>query len=206
VSHRIEALLFDLGRVVIDIDMARSRARWAELAGVPEIEQRHSASISGAEAFQRHERGEISDAEFFAHLRRELEIDLTDDQFIEGWNAIFIGEMSGIRDVLSRARKELKLFAFSNTNAAHQAHWSVHFADLLAPFHKVYVSHEIGARKPEAAAFRAVVEHIGIPPSRILFFDDNAENVAGARACGLAAVHVTSTADIVVALAEIAGN
>ena len=71
----IEALLFDLGRVVIDIDAARTHARWAELAGVPvaHIEQRHSASISGAEAFWQHERGEISDAEFFAHLRRALE-------------------------------------------------------------------------------------------------------------------------------------
>ena len=34
-QRRIEALLFDLGRVVIDLDQARAHARWAELARVP---------------------------------------------------------------------------------------------------------------------------------------------------------------------------
>ena len=36
----------------------------------------------------------------------------------------------------------------------------------------------------------------GVPASRIVFFDDLAENIVGARASGLKAVHVTSTADI----------
>jgi FMN phosphatase YigB (HAD superfamily) len=53
-----------------------------------------------------------------------------------------------------------------------------------------HVSHEIGARKPEPAAFRSVVADMGLAPDRVLFFDDSAENVAGARACGLRAVDV----------------
>jgi putative hydrolase of the HAD superfamily len=65
------------------------------------------------------------------------------------------------------------------------------------------VSHEIGARKPEAAAFEAVVRDIGIAPSRTLFFDDAAENVAGARVCGLRAVEVATSADIERALADL---
>jgi putative hydrolase of the HAD superfamily len=204
-KHTFDALLFDLGRVIIDLDTTRVHARWAELAGVPlgHIEQRHAARIVGSEPFRRHERGQITDAAFFAHVRRELEIDLSHDQLIDGWNAIFIGEMPGIRAVLSRAQGKLPLYAFSNTNAAHQAYWSIHFADLLASFRKIYASNEIRARKPETAAFQAVVADMGVAPHRVLFFDDALENVAGARASGLLAVQVATAIDVERALGEL---
>jgi glucose-1-phosphatase len=170
VKTNIEALLFDLGRVVIDLDQGRAYARWAELAGVPmrDIASLVRERILDGEAYCRHERGEMSDAQFFAHLRRELKIALSDAQFVDGWNRIFIGEMPGIRRVLASAQGLLPLYAFSNTNAAHQAYWSRNFCELLAPFRKIYVSHELGARKPEPAAFRTVVADMGFAPSRAL--------------------------------------
>jgi HAD superfamily hydrolase (TIGR01509 family) len=195
-QRRIEALLFDLGRVVIDLDQARAHARWAELASVPisDIAALVRERILAKEAYCRHERGEISDAQFFAHLRQQLKLALSDAQFVDGWNSIFIGEIPGIRRVLANLQGLLPLYAFSNTNVAHHAYWSRHFRDLLVPFRKIYLSHEIGARKPEPAAFRTVVADMGLAPDRVLFFDDSAENVAGARACGLMAVEVTTAA------------
>jgi glucose-1-phosphatase len=200
----VEALLFDLGRVVIDIDTTRAHARWAELAGRPgHFNGSDIAQIIAGEAFRRHERGEISDAAFFAELRRGLQVDLTDDQLADGWNAILVGEMAGIREELARAQARLPLYAFSNTNRAHQAYFLAQFADLLSPFRKIYVSHEIGARKPDAAAFEAVLADMGVAPQRILFFDDSAENVAGARSCGLQAVQIAGPGDVARALAAI---
>jgi FMN phosphatase YigB (HAD superfamily) len=204
VPTRIEALLFDLGGVVIDLDQARAHARWAELTGMPMsgIASLVRMTIVGGEAYCRHERGEISDAQFFAHLRQQLRVELSDAEFVDGWNRIFIGEIPGIRRVLACVQGLLPLYAFSNTNVAHQAYWSRQFSDLLAPFRKIYVSHEIGARKPEPAAFRSVVADMGLAPDRVLFFDDSAENVAGARACGLKAVEVTTAAAIERALSD----
>jgi putative hydrolase of the HAD superfamily len=202
----VEALLFDLGRVVIDLSVARVHAHWASLAGLPaaELEKRTRQRIAGSEAFHRHERGQISDADFYAYLRTALEIELPDAEMEAGWNAIFVGEMPGIRPLLSRAGRSLPLYAFTNTNAAHQVVWSVRFADLLAPFRRIYTSHELGVRKPDAAAFLAVAAGMGVPPQRILFFDDVAENVAGARAVGMQAVQVTAVADIERALSDFA--
>jgi glucose-1-phosphatase len=197
----IEALLFDLGRVIIDVDMARSYGHWGSLTGLP-IEQQ-AISLLSSDHFHRHERGEISDTEFFAHLRHDLAINLGEEQFIEGWNAVFVGEMPGIRALLQRAQSKLPLYAFSNTNPAHQTYWSVRFAHLLAPFRKIYVSHELGARKPEIAAYEAVIADMGVPPHRILFFDDNMANVVAARACGMQAVEVLTIADIAHALGEL---
>ena len=198
VSDSIDALLFDLGQVVIELDSARMHARWAELSGVPvaDIERRSRMGVAGTDAFHRHERGELSDAAFFEHVRCALEVDLTDEQLKDGWNAVFVGEMSGIRPILARAGQSLPLYAFSNTNAVHQAFWSVHFADVISPFGRIYVSNELGARKPDVEAFQAVAAAIGVPPQRILFFDDLPTNVAGARASGMSAVQVSATADI----------
>ena len=68
---------------------------------------------------------------------------------------------------------------------------------------KSILSSTIGLRKPEAAAYDHVVKAIGVPASRIVFFDDSADNIAGARARGLTAVHVTSPDDVAKALAAL---
>ena len=193
-----DVLLFDLGRVVLDIDFSKVVASWAGHAGCEP--SRLVGKLSADEAWRRHERGEISDADFFESLRASLGIDITDRQFLEGWNAIFAGEMPGIGAMLARAGARLPLYAFSNTNGAHVEHFSLHYADLLGHFREIYLSSAIGLRKPEAAAYDHVVKAIGVPAPRILFFDDSAENIAGARARGLSAVHVRSPDDIATAL------
>ena len=196
-----DALLFDLGRVVLDINFNSTLACWAGHAG---CEPAHLLGrFSRDEIYQRHEKGEIGDAEFFAALRSSLGIGLSDAQFLEGWNAIFAGEMPGIAPLLERAAKRLPLYAFSNTNGAHADHFSQRYAAVLGHFREIFLSSMIGLRKPDAAAYDHVVKAIGVPASRIVFFDDLAENIDGARARGLIAVHVTSPEDVAEALAAL---
>jgi FMN phosphatase YigB (HAD superfamily) len=196
-----DALLFDLGRVVLDIDFNKTLDCWAGHAG---CEPAHLVGrFVRDDIYHRHETGEISDAEFFAALRASLGIELSDAQFLEGWNALFAGEMPGIAPLLARAAKRLPLYAFSNTNGAHVEYFSQSYADVLGHFREMFLSSTIGLRKPDAAAYDHVVKAIGVPASRIVFFDDLAENIEGARARGLAAVHVTSPDDVARALAEL---
>jgi len=129
-----------------------------------------------------------------------LGVELSDAQFLEGWNKIFAGEMPGIAQLLERAAQRLPLYAFSNTNGAHAEHFSQAYADVLGHFREIFLSSSIGLRKPDAAAYDHVVKAIGVPAQRIVFFDDLAENIEGARARGLKAVHVKSAADVAAAL------
>jgi putative hydrolase of the HAD superfamily len=197
-----DALLFDLGRVVLDIDFSKTLACWAGHAGC-EPAQLVGRFSSRDEVYRRHERGEISDAEFFAALRALLGVELSDAQFLEGWNAIFAGEIPGIAPLLERAAKRLPLYAFSNTNGAHAGHFSAAYSDVLGHFRQIFLSSSIGLRKPDAAAYDHVVKAIGLPAHRIVFFDDLPENIEGARARGLTAVHVTSPGDVAEALAAL---
>jgi FMN phosphatase YigB (HAD superfamily) len=196
-----DALLFDLGRVVIDIDFSKTLACWAGHAGCAPAHL--VGRFARDEIYQRHETGSISDAEFFAGLRTALGIDLSDAQFLEGWNAIFAGEMPGITPLLSRAAARLPLYVFSNTNGAHVEHFSRAYAEVLGHFREIFLSSTIGLRKPDAAAYDHVVKAIGVPAERIVFFNDLAENIDGARARGLTAVHVTSPDDVARALAAL---
>jgi putative hydrolase of the HAD superfamily len=196
-----DVLLFDLGRVVLDIDFGRVMRIWADHAGCEPSDL--AARFVVNDSFRHHETGHIDDAAFFQALRHSLGIGISDAQFLEGWNAIFAGEMPGIAPLLARAAAKMPLYAFSNTNPPHVAHFSTAYADVLGHFREIYLSSSIGLRKPEAAAFHHVVNAIGVPASRIVFFDDSAENIAGARASGLAAIHVRSSEDVAGALAAL---
>jgi glucose-1-phosphatase len=197
-SNSADVLLFDIGRVVLDLDFNKVMTTWAVHAGCT------PADLAGRfvvdDSFRHHEVGKIDDAAFFRNLRASLGIALTDEQFLDGWNAIFAGEMPGIAPLLANAAKRMPLYAFSNTNPAHVAHFSRVYSDVLGHFRGLFLSSSIGLRKPDARAYDHVVKAIGVPPSRILFFDDIAANIEGARARGLAAVHVTSTDDVAKAL------
>lgn len=194
----VDVLLFDLGRVVLDINFDSVMTKWADHAGCAPAELAQRFVVN--DSFKHHETGRIDDAAFFADLRQSLGVDLSDAQFLEGWNAIFAGEMPGIAPLLAGAAQRLPLYAFSNTNPAHVAHFSKTYADVLSHFRELFLSSSIGLRKPDAEAYDHVVKAIGVPASRILFFDDSAANIEGARARGLRAVHVTSMDDVAQAL------
>jgi putative hydrolase of the HAD superfamily len=195
----IDVLLFDFGGVIVDIDFGRAFAGWALAAGVPPASV--AAHFRFDDAYAAHERGEIRAAEYFASLRRSLGIDLSDEQFLAGWNAIFVGEAPGMRTLLAAAAKARALYLFSNTCEAHRRYWMPRYRDLLQPFADVFLSCDLGMRKPEREAFEFVAGRIGVPPSRIAFFDDRAENVAGARSAGLRAFQVRSSTEVAAALA-----
>jgi len=196
-----DALLFDLGRVVLDIDFGKALACWAGHAGCAPADL--AARFVRQQSYRDHEVGKIEDAAYFESLRASLGIDISDAQFLEGWNAIFAGEMPGIAPLLKRAATRLPLYAFSNTNRPHVEHFSRAYADVLGHFREVFLSSTIGLRKPDAAAYDYVVKAIGVPASRIVFFDDLAANIEGARARGLTAVHVTSPDAVARALAAL---
>jgi len=186
---------------VLDIDFGRVMQIWAGHAGCDPDDL--AARFIVNDSFRHHETGHIDDAAFFANLRHSLGIGISDAQFLEGWNAIFTGEMPGVAAMLARAGQRLPLYAFSNTNGAHVAHFSQTYAGVLGHFREIYLSSSIGLRKPEAEAYDHVIKAIGLPASRIVFFDDSIGNIEGAKARGLAAVHVTSPDDVARALAAL---
>jgi putative hydrolase of the HAD superfamily len=197
----VDALLFDLGGVIIEIDFGRAFAHWAGRAGVEAAALQERWRMD--DPYAQHEIGRIDAPGYFASLRDSLGIDLPDAEFEAGWQSIFLREVPGIRPVLEAAAKRWPLYLFSNTNVSHHRHWSSRYGDVLAYFQRIFVSNELGKRKPDPVAFHAVAQAIDVPPERILFFDDTLSNVEGALAVGMQAVHVKSVADTERAIARL---
>jgi glucose-1-phosphatase len=191
----VEAIVFDLGGVLVDVDMQRALVGWAGAAGVPAASL--AARFAGRdEAYCAHERGELDDSGYFAYLRAKLGLAIGDDELLAGWNAIIGEPLAGVEPLVRRLASEFPLYVFSNTNPAHVAHFSPRHRRLLAHFRKVITSCEIGARKPEPEAFLRLAQIIGSKPEQLMFFDDLEENVLGARRAGLSAFKVTRLDDI----------
>lgn len=192
--RRVRALLFDLGGVLIGIDFQRVFEHWARSSGgdATDIASRFSQD----EAYRRHERGEIDASAYFSSLRSSLGIDLDDVAFLAGWNDLYLPPREGIAACLELAARSYPVFVFTNSNPSHQTAWEPMLRHELAHVRRVFVSSEMGRRKPDPEAFGHVAQEIGIEPEGVLFFDDAEENVRGAEAAGMQAVLVTSTKDV----------
>ncbi|WP_431096567.1 HAD-IA family hydrolase [Polaromonas aquatica] len=200
-THHIQALLFDLGGVLIDVDFNRVLEYWQPISRLTIEELK--ATFSSDLPYQQHERGEITAAQYFAHLAVNLELQDDLAHITQGWNAIFGGEITETLNLVREARAHLPCYVFSNTNATHQAVWTALYPSLAQSFERIFVSSEIGYRKPERRAFEYVANAMGVPLDAILFFDDHPDNVEGARAAGLQAVQVRGPADVRAALQRI---
>jgi putative hydrolase of the HAD superfamily len=190
----VGALVFDLGGVIIDINFDRVLQIWAEYGQVDLATLKSRFSFD--ESYQRHERGEINFSQYSSALRQSLQIDLSDQQFGQGWGAIFEGEVPGVGNHLSRLHEKFPLYAFTNSNPTHQVVWERDYAEILGLFRTVFVSSTMRLRKPEPAAFEAIAQEINVPLQHILFFDDTLENIVAAENIGIQTVHVTGQQSI----------
>lgn len=190
----VKALLFDLGGVVIDYDFNRVFARWANDSerSFEEIQSRFSFDHS----FEALERGEMDATDYFDSLRTSLGIDISDRQFEDGWNSVYLDEIVGMAELLDFAKQNLPIYALTNSNAVHKKVWSIQFRKTLSRFRTVFNSSDIGSRKPDPEVFHFIANATGVPLHQMIFYDDLMENIVGAEAVGMNTVHVTSISDV----------
>lgn len=60
-----------------------------------------------------------------------------------------------------------------------------------------YLSHRLGARKPDPTYFRRLLDSVGSTAADCLFVDDNADNVTAAHDIGIPGVRFTTTPHLV---------
>jgi putative hydrolase of the HAD superfamily len=190
----VRAVLFDLGGVVLDIDAGRSLQLWQPHSRLAPEALRAAFGVD--EPWCRHETGHLAPAGFLAHLREALALDCDEATVRAGFNALLVAEIEETVRLLDAIRRDVPRYAISNTNPVHVAEIERAFPALLPRFDRVFVSHEIGHRKPDAAAFRYVLDAIGVAAPEALLFDDLLPNIEAARALGMQAVQVRGPEDV----------
>jgi len=183
-------VIFDLGGVVFRHSFDLAVGYWAAKANAePAVVK---ARFHRGEAYALHEVGAIGIDEYRRRTCDELGIALSLDEFVAGWNAIFLDEIAGAQRVVEAIGARYRVAALSNTNPTHCAVMERKYGGVIGAFHRVFYSHEIHARKPDAGSYQRVMDEFGVASAQTVFLDDLAENVAGAQALGIRTVHVTS--------------
>jgi len=187
--------IFDLGNVIVDIDFNRVLGAWSDFSRVPLATLKQNFVMG--EAFHRHERGEISDEEFAKALCEDMALPLSYEQFSTGWQAVFVALRPEVIDIMHKLREQgHRVVVLSNTNRLHTTFWPEQYPEIRAAADHIYLSQEMGMRKPEAAIYQQVLTQEGFSAEDAVFFDDNAENIAGAERVGITSILVTNKATI----------
>jgi putative hydrolase of the HAD superfamily len=86
-------------------------------------------------------------------------------------------------ELIPLLKEKYKVILLSNTNSIHKRYGYGHL-DFIKWFDKLFLSHEIGAVKPEEKIYRTVESYTQKKSSEHFFIDDIQEYVDGAKKCG----------------------
>ncbi|RKR84223.1 putative hydrolase of the HAD superfamily [Mucilaginibacter gracilis] len=186
----IKNIIFDYGNVIFGIDFLLAQKAWTKL-GVNNVEQ-FFGHRQQDEVFSAFEKGEITSEEFRKQIRiKANNASLTDEQIDKAWNAMLLGIADGNHDLLLKVKAKYNTFLLSNINAIHydfimdylKREFGFNGNDHL--FNKVYYSHLMGKRKPNADIFEQVLAENNLNPAETLFIDDSPQHLATAEKLGL---------------------
>lgn len=190
----INNIIFDLGNVIIDLDMAATDSAFKKLCA----NNYHTimAKLKEEFFFEKYETGKISTNEFVQTLKSMVGKEVSDKTIIDAWNAMLLTIPDVRYDILNSLKKDYRTFCLSNTNELHieyvfnQLKQTKGIQNLDDYFERVYLSHEMGQRKPNVEIFETVINDNNLVPSETLFIDDTAGHLEGAKKAGLHTFHM----------------
>jgi glucose-1-phosphatase len=203
----VKNIIFDLGNVLLDIDIPATERALHHLFG--ENAEKALKKCHADNIFNLYETGKMGEKAFFQHIRAASEKNITDAQIKKAWNAMLLDFTPARLERLAQLKKKYNLYLLSNTNTTHL----VWFRHLLKEkygipdfetrfFVKAYYSHKIKLRKPTAEIYEYVVKDAALNPAETLFIDDNADNIAAAQQAGWQTILHPIGAEVVVALKD----
>jgi putative hydrolase of the HAD superfamily len=184
-----KALFFDLGNVLVPFDFQRAYDQLTPICRFPLDEIRQRLRSGGL--VHRFETGQVTPQEFVAEFARTLQIDISYGEFCDLWSSIFLPATLIPEAWIERLARHYPLVLLSNTNAIHIDMIRSSYP-LLGHFEHFVLSHEVGAKKPDARIYQEAIAKAGCAAGECFFADDLLVNVEGAREQGIDAVQFVS--------------
>jgi len=176
-------VLFDLGNVLVRLNLERGLAHFRKLSErpLPSLEQSLLFFSDAALAFNR---GELDSEGFLEELRRQLSLSASPEAIQAAWCDIFDPwpEMESLAERVLGAGHPA--FLLSNTDPLHFRFLSARMP-VLGRLTGLHLSYDARVMKPDPAYFRAAIERLSLAPERCAFVDDRPDNVEAARSVGI---------------------
>ncbi|MCB0698480.1 MAG: HAD family phosphatase [Chitinophagaceae bacterium] len=188
----VRHIIFDLGGVLLNIDYKLTEDAFVKL-GMTNFFELYS-QLKQTSLFDDFEIGAISTQEFINELRKVSGLNVSDKEITDAWNAMLLDFPLRRLQILQQLRIYYDLILLSNTNEIHEAAFnkillsSHSIPNIGTFFDRVYLSHRIGMRKPDVAAFERIIEENGLQKEHTLFIDDSPQHVEGAEKAGIQSI------------------
>ena len=201
----VKAIVFDLGGVLIDLDLDRCIRAFREILGYGRITELldpcHQKGIYGDM-----EAGLISEDDFRAEVLRESRPGCVPSDVDRAMAGLLTGMDPAKVSLLISLAGRYPIYGLSNNNEISVKRMHEIYEENGLPwrqvFRKEFISSRMKLLKPSPEIFARAQEEIGFPSEEILFVDDSQRNVDAARAAGWQAVRYQPGSDLAACIAN----
>lgn len=188
----VEAVVWDIGRVLVQFDLA---GIYAQAIPDPMERARFVSEVVTEDWHAQHDEG-VSFAEMVA--ARTVQFPQHADLialYASNWLASLPGPVPGTHTLIERlAAKSVPQYAITNFGIDSWGLFRPTFP-ILDHMRDIVISAVERLAKPDPAIFHLAARRFGCPPETMLFIDDNAANIATAKALGWQVHHFVGDPD-----------
>jgi 2-haloacid dehalogenase len=195
----VSAVVFDVGKVLFEWDL---RHLFAKLIDDHDELEWFIANVITLEWHYDHDKGRMLAETIPERIALFPEHEALIRAFAERFNETIPGPVPGSIELVEELYvRGVPLYAITNFSADF---WPPFRAGqpVFDRFRDIVVSGVEKLHKPDPAIFALAAERFGHAPGEMLFIDDNADNVAAARACGWHAHHFVDAEGLAAELRE----
>jgi glucose-1-phosphatase len=201
-TRRLRAIVFDIGRVLVRVDVSRAMKQLG--AGPTMSPAELWAAIEKDPRWVDWQEGRISARDWHLHLTRRLGLSLSFDEFVRSWNQVLDPEPIQNDGLLARLAKGYRLGLLSNTDPIHVAHMEAtytFFRHFPAPARIYSCVHR--ASKPSPVLYLEALRACRVQANEAVYIDDVPAYVEAARNLGMTGIHYQSSEELVKELQRI---
>jgi len=198
-NPEIEAIIFDIGRVIIDLDPSRAIAAIGAASTL--APDKLWAAVQKDPLWDGWQEGRVTPHDWYENLIARFHTPISFGEFCNAWNSVLVPKLLLPDHLFMQLSKKCRLVLLSNTDPIHVAYMESKFK-FLRFFPKRIYSCDVGASKPSLKIFRAAIRAAAVPANRILYIDDIRQYVLAARRIGLNATQFRSRRQLEAAMRQ----
>ena len=190
---KFRAIIFDIGRVLIRVDVSRAMDGLA--SGLSLTPKEVWSAIEKDPRWLDWQEGRISPRDWHLHITKRLGASLTFDQFTEVWNRALDPNPIHSEAFLEKLSKNYRLALLSNTDPIHMSNEEARF-----PFFRFFpmriYSYRVGASKPNPVIYRKALQACKVRAEEAVYIDDVAAYAEAAQRLGMSGIVFQSPAQL----------
>lgn len=199
---KLRAVIFDIGRVLIRVDIQRVKSSLAQ--GLPFTPEELWSAIEKDPRWPDWQEGRMSPRDWHLHLSKRFSLSLDFEQFKNVWNSALDPEPIHKAPLFSGLSKNHRLGLLSNTDPIHVEKLESTY-DFFTYFPKSVRTYScsVGASKPDPLIFRAALRACKVGAAETVYIDDIPAYVEAARRLGFTGIHYQSPAQLYADLGQV---